>query len=167
MLPFFCLAKIRTISFFRQRLNAYNSQVERLGSHLLIIRSIAVICLSRLIRHWLLCLMRLNFPLFKRQEQRGFAGRLKFQSLLFKRSLLMLLLIRIIMSQFPANLLIANIFYLADYAQRAGSWTLEMIEQCRSHGAPEPEFILIRNVEFRTILARDIYTEAFFWTVWI
>jgi predicted HTH transcriptional regulator len=65
-------------------------------------------------------------------------------------------------TSFPANPLIANALYLADYAQRAGSGTLEMIEQCRAQGAPEPEFVLIRNVEFRTILARDIYTEAFF-----
>lgn len=65
-------------------------------------------------------------------------------------------------TSFPANPLIANALYLADYAQRAGSGTLEMIEQCRAQGAPEPEFVLIRNVEFRTILARDIYTETFF-----
>lgn len=62
-------------------------------------------------------------------------------------------------TSFPANPLIANALYLADYAQRAGSGTLEMIEQCRAEGAPEPEFVLIRNVEFRTILARDVYTE--------
>lgn len=65
-------------------------------------------------------------------------------------------------TSFPANPLIANALYLADYAQRAGSGTLEMIEQCRAEGVPEPDFVLIRNVEFRTILARDIYTEAFF-----
>jgi len=64
-------------------------------------------------------------------------------------------------TSFPANPFIANILYLADYAQRAGSGTLEMIEQCLAQGAPEPEFVLIRNVEFRTILPRDIYTESF------
>lgn len=56
----------------------------------------------------------------------------------------------------PKDILIHN---LADYAQRAGSGTLEMIEQCRNQGAPEPEFVLIRNVEFRSILPRDIFTE--------
>lgn len=65
-------------------------------------------------------------------------------------------------TSFPANPLIANALYLADYVQRAGSGTLEMIEQCRIKGAPESDFVLIRNVEFRTVLARDMYTEAFF-----
>lgn len=63
-------------------------------------------------------------------------------------------------TSFPANPLIANVLYLADYAQRAGSGTLEMIEQCKAEGAPEPDFVLIRNVEFRSILPRDIYTES-------
>lgn len=63
-------------------------------------------------------------------------------------------------TSFPANPLIANALYLADYAQRAGSGTLEMIEQCKAEGAPEPDFVLIRNVEFRSILPRDIYTES-------
>jgi predicted HTH transcriptional regulator len=63
-------------------------------------------------------------------------------------------------TSFPANPLIANALYLADYAQRAGSGTVEMIEQCKAEGAPEPDFVLIRNVEFRSILPRDIYTEA-------
>jgi ATP-dependent DNA helicase RecG len=63
-------------------------------------------------------------------------------------------------TSFPANPLIANVFYLADYAQRAGSGTMEMIEQCRVQGSPEPEFVMVRNnKEFRSILPRDIYTE--------
>ena len=65
-------------------------------------------------------------------------------------------------TSFPANLLLANALYLADYSQRTGSGTLEMIKQCKAQGAPEPEFILIRNVEFRAILPRDFYTESFF-----
>jgi len=60
----------------------------------------------------------------------------------------------------PNNPLIAGALYLADYIQQAGSGTLEMIKQCKAQGAPEPEFVLIRNVEFRTILPRDIYTEG-------
>ena len=63
-------------------------------------------------------------------------------------------------TSFPANPLLANVLYLADYIQRAGTGTLEMVKQCRAQGTPEPEFILIRNVEFRTILARDIFTES-------
>lgn len=62
-------------------------------------------------------------------------------------------------TSFPANPLLANTLYFADYVQRAGSGTLEMIEQCRVQGAPEPEFVLIRNMEFRTILPRDIFTS--------
>lgn len=34
-----------------------------------------------------------------------------------------------------------------------------MIKQCKAQSAPEPEFVLIRNVEFRVILPRDIFTE--------
>lgn len=62
-------------------------------------------------------------------------------------------------TSFPNNPLLANALYLADYIQKAGSGTLEMIKQCRAQGLPEPEFISIRNVEFRTILGRDIFTE--------
>ncbi len=65
-------------------------------------------------------------------------------------------------TSFPANPLLANVLYLADYIQKTGSGTLEMVKQCRAQGASEPEFVLIRNVEFRTILPRDIYTESFF-----
>lgn len=64
-------------------------------------------------------------------------------------------------TSYPANPLLANVLYLADYIQRTGSGTLEMIEQCRAQGAPEPEFVLIRNVEFRTILPRDMVSASF------
>jgi predicted HTH transcriptional regulator len=63
-------------------------------------------------------------------------------------------------TSFPANPLIANVLYLGNYAQRAGSGTMEMVEQCRVQGTPEPEFILIRNLEFRSVLPRDAYTES-------
>ncbi|PIP19524.1 MAG: transcriptional regulator [Candidatus Omnitrophica bacterium CG08_land_8_20_14_0_20_41_16] len=62
-------------------------------------------------------------------------------------------------TSFPANPLLANVLYFANYIQRTGSGTLEMIKQCRAQGAPEPEFVLIRNVEFRMILPRDVFTE--------
>jgi len=62
-------------------------------------------------------------------------------------------------TSFPSNPFIANALYLADYAQRAGSGTLEMIEQCRDQNSPDPEFVLIRNLEFRTILPRDYLTD--------
>ena len=59
----------------------------------------------------------------------------------------------------PNNPLIARPLYLADYIQQAGSGTVEMIRQCKAQGLPEPEFVSTRW-EFRTILARDIYTEG-------
>ncbi len=63
-------------------------------------------------------------------------------------------------TSFPANPFLANILYLADYAQRAGSGTIEMMKKCKEQHSPEPEFVLIRNKEFRTILPRDIFTEG-------
>ena len=62
-------------------------------------------------------------------------------------------------ASFPANPYIANAMYLADYAQRAGSGTIEMVEQCKAQHVPEPEFVSIRNKEFRAILPRDYLTE--------
>ena len=62
-------------------------------------------------------------------------------------------------SSFPANPYLANALYLADYAQRAGSGTIEMLEKCREQHVPEPEFLLIRNKEFRVILPRDYLTD--------
>jgi len=63
-------------------------------------------------------------------------------------------------TSYPANPLIANVLYLGDYIQKIGSGILEMIKQCKAHGIPEPQFVLKRNVEFRTILPRDILTES-------
>jgi len=37
--------------------------------------------------------------------------------------------------------------------------SFEMIKQCREKGLPEPDFISVSNLEFKTILARDIFTE--------
>ncbi len=34
-----------------------------------------------------------------------------------------------------------------------------MLKQCKENNSPEPEFILIRNKEFRTILPRDFLTD--------
>lgn len=63
-------------------------------------------------------------------------------------------------TSYPANPLLANALYLGSYIQRTGSGTVEMIKQCHDQGAPEPEFVLIRNVEFRAILPRDVFTES-------
>ena len=63
-------------------------------------------------------------------------------------------------TSYPANPLLANALYYGSYIQKTGSGTVEMIKQCHAQGAPEPEFLLIRNVEFRTILPRDVFTES-------
>ena len=60
---------------------------------------------------------------------------------------------------FPGNPLLAEVFYLADYIQKAGSGTMEMVKQCKQAGLPEPEFVNNRGYEFRAILGRDIFTE--------
>lgn len=59
----------------------------------------------------------------------------------------------------PTNTLLATVMFFADYIQQAGSGTLEMLKQCKAKGLPEPDFVSVRNLEFKTILARDIYTE--------
>jgi len=40
---------------------------------------------------------------------------------------------------YPGNPLLAEIFYLADYIQRVGSGTIEMVKQCKLAGLPEPD----------------------------
>lgn len=62
----------------------------------------------------------------------------------------------------PPNPTLASVLYLADYIQQVGSGTTEMVRQCKKYGLPEPEFVSVRNREFRTILPRDIYTDAYF-----
>lgn len=49
-------------------------------------------------------------------------------------------------------------YYSSD--DKAGSGIPEMVKQCRKHGLPEPEFKTIRGFEFRSIIARDIFTES-------
>ena len=62
-------------------------------------------------------------------------------------------------SSHPSNTTLANVLYFGDYIQQVGSGTNEMVRQCKKHGLPEPEFVSVRNLEFKTILARDIFTE--------
>jgi len=59
----------------------------------------------------------------------------------------------------PSNPTLANVLYYGNYIQQVGSGTTEMVRQCKAYGLPEPEFVSVRNLEFKTILARDIYTE--------
>ena len=62
-------------------------------------------------------------------------------------------------TSFPNNPLIAGTFYFANYIQKVGSGTVEMVKQCKEQGLPEPEFVSIRNVEFRTLLFKDVFTK--------
>jgi len=62
-------------------------------------------------------------------------------------------------SSHPANPSLASAFYFGNYIQQVGSGTTEMVRQCKEHGLPEPEFVSVRNLEFKTILARDVFTE--------
>ena len=52
------------------------------------------------------------------------------------------------------------ILYFADYIQQVGSGTNEIVRQCKAQGLPEPEFVSVRNLEFKTILPRDVFTEV-------
>jgi len=61
-------------------------------------------------------------------------------------------------TSYPNNPLLADILYLANYVQKAGSGTLEMIEQCKKKGLPEPEF-LSSKCEFKTIISRDVFSK--------
>ena len=62
-------------------------------------------------------------------------------------------------SSHPSNPTLATVLYFANYIQQVGSGTTEMVRQCKEHGLPEPEFVSVRNLEFKTILARDVYTD--------
>jgi predicted HTH transcriptional regulator len=59
---------------------------------------------------------------------------------------------------FPANPLIADAFFKADYIQQAGSGTKEMVKLCRTTKLPEPVFESHRGI-FKTVIYRDIHTE--------
>jgi ATP-dependent DNA helicase RecG len=63
-------------------------------------------------------------------------------------------------SSHPSNPTLANVLYFGNYIQQVGSGTTEMVRQCKEHGLPEPEFVSVRNLEFKTILARDLFTET-------
>lgn len=63
-------------------------------------------------------------------------------------------------TSYPNNPLLAGVLYLANYVQKAGSGILEMVKQCKHLGLPEPDFKSIRGLEFRTIIAKDIFTES-------
>lgn len=61
---------------------------------------------------------------------------------------------------FPHNPLICESLYLAKYAEKAGSGTVEMIKQLKENGLLEPEFIQ-KMGRFVTVIWRDIFTESY------
>lgn len=63
-------------------------------------------------------------------------------------------------ASYPQNPLLAESLYLADYIQKAGSGTLEMIKQCRNHSLPDPDFIQEAG-QFITKIWKDIFTDSY------
>ncbi|MDA0335471.1 MAG: DUF4062 domain-containing protein [bacterium] len=59
----------------------------------------------------------------------------------------------------PRNPLICEPLFLARYAEKAGTGTLDMIAHCREAGLPEPEFRQ-EGEQFVLRLARDVWTAA-------
>ncbi len=58
----------------------------------------------------------------------------------------------------PRNKLIAMVFYYAGLIERWGTGTRRMVELCREHGLPEPEFREFGN-GFSVIFYKDVYNE--------
>lgn len=61
---------------------------------------------------------------------------------------------------FPNNPLICESLYLAQYIEKAGSGTLEMLKQCRENGLPEPEFAQ-KMGHFVATIWRERFTEEY------
>ena len=59
----------------------------------------------------------------------------------------------------PRNPLLADPLFLAHYAERAGTGTLDMIARCREANLPEPTFEQ-RGDQFVTTVWRDWFTDA-------
>ena len=58
------------------------------------------------------------------------------------------------------NKLIAQVFYDIGYIEKYGSGTLKIIDLCRSHGLPLPEFQEISS-GFMVTFRKDVYTEEY------
>jgi ATP-dependent DNA helicase RecG len=61
-------------------------------------------------------------------------------------------------SSIPYNPDIANAFFRAGFVESWGRGTIKIIEQCKEHGLPKPEFEN-RGKDFWVIFRKDIYTE--------
>lgn len=60
----------------------------------------------------------------------------------------------------PRNPIIANLLYLTNYIEKAGSGTIEMIKQCKEENLPEPLFEQ-KMGSFVVTIWRDIYSEVY------
>jgi len=58
----------------------------------------------------------------------------------------------------PANPLIAEVFYLTKYIEKAGSGILDMIVLCKEAGLREPKFCQIRGQFIQILGSRQIAT---------
>jgi len=58
------------------------------------------------------------------------------------------------------NKLISQIFYDIGYIEKYGSGTIKIIELCRRHGLPSPEFKEVFG-GFSVVFRKDIYTEEY------
>lgn len=58
------------------------------------------------------------------------------------------------------NRLIAQVFYDIGYIEKYGSGTIKIIDLCRRHGLPSPEFKEVSG-GFSVVFRKDIYTEEY------
>lgn len=58
------------------------------------------------------------------------------------------------------NKLIAQVFYDIGYIEKYGSGTIKIVDLCRRHGLPSPEFKEVFG-GFSVIFRKDIYTEEY------
>ena len=58
------------------------------------------------------------------------------------------------------NKLIAQVFYDIGYIEKYGSGTIKIVDLCRQHGLPSPEFKEVFG-GFSVIFRKDIYTEEY------
>ena len=55
---------------------------------------------------------------------------------------------------------IANIFYLAGYIEKWGVGTLKIIEECKKHKLPTPEFKIEKNFLVRLVIAFCLFFQC-------
>ena len=58
------------------------------------------------------------------------------------------------------NKLIARVFYDMGYIEKYGSGTIKIIDLCKRHGLPSPEFKEV-SAGFSVVFRKDVYTEEY------